>query len=242
MMELNRRDMLKGAAVVATTGAVTVFADAGVASAATHPAARLSSAVSPVRMGSRGSQVLALQRRLSALGYWLGRVDGSYGDLTRQAVVTIQKVGGLSRDGVCGPLTWTRVDGGIRPRARSTRGHVIEVNKATQTLLVVDSGVVKRIYNTSTGSNQRYSSAGKSLIALTPTGSFRAFREVNAWDSGPLGRLYRPKYFNRGIAIHGYPSVPPIPASHGCCRVSLPAMNDLWAAGGLQVGNLVLVY
>ena len=145
-MELNRRDVLKGAAV-ATAGSLTMLTGAGTASAATHPT---------LRVGSSGSQVLALQRRLTSLGYWLGGVDGQFGDLTRQAVVAIQKVAGLSRDGICGPLTWSRVDAGTRPRARSAEGHVVEIGKTTQTLLIVDSGVVKRIYNTSTGSDQRY--------------------------------------------------------------------------------------
>jgi L,D-transpeptidase catalytic domain/Putative peptidoglycan binding domain len=233
MMGFNRRDMFKGTAAFATAESLTLLVGAGAAAAATR---------STLRMGSRGPQVLAMQRRLTSLGYWLGAPDGQFGDLTRQAVVTIQKVGALLRNGECGPLTWSRLDAGIRPRARSAKGHVIEVNKATQTLLIVDSGVVKRIYNTSTGSNQRYFSEGKWQVALTPSGSFRVFRHVNSWDSGPLGKLYRPKYFNGGIAIHGYSSVPSTPASHGCCRVSLPAMDNLWGAGGLQLGTAVLVY
>jgi peptidoglycan hydrolase-like protein with peptidoglycan-binding domain len=233
VMELNRREMLMGTVAVATAESLALLIGTGAASAATHPT---------LRMGSRGPEVLALQRRLTSLGYWLARADGRFGDLTQQAVVAIQKVGGLVRNGECGPLTWSRVDAGTRPRARSAHGHVIEVNKATQTLLVVDSAVVKRIYNVSTGSNQRYLLDGKWQIALTPSGSFRVFRDVDAWDSGPLGKLYRPKYFNRGIAIHGYPSVPSRPASHGCCRVSLPAMDTLWGAGGLQLGTPVLVY
>ena len=231
-MELNRRDVLKGAAV-ATAGALAILTGAGTASAATHPM---------LRVGSSGSQVLALQQRLTSLGYWLGKVDGHFGDLTRQAVVAIQKVAGLSRDGICGSVTWSRVDAGIRPRARSARGHVVEIRKTTQTLLIVDSGVVTRIYNTSTGSSQRYFSRGTWHIAVTPSGSFRVYQRVNAWDTSPLGTLYRPQYFNGGVAVHGYTSVPSTPASHGCCRVSLPAIDNLWGAGGMQIGTSVLVY
>jgi hypothetical protein len=231
-MEINRRDMLKGAAV-ATAGSLTILTGAGPASAASHPT---------LGVGSLGPQVLALQRRLTSLGYWLGGQDGHFGDLTRQAVVAIQKVAGLSRDGICGPVTWSRVDAGTRPRARSSRGHVVEIRKATQTLLIVDSGVVRRTYNTSTGSNQRYLQGGRWHIAVTPSGSFKVFRRVNAWDNGPLGRLYRPQYFNGGIAVHGYTSVPSTPASHGCCRVSLRAMDNLWGVGGIRVGSSVLVY
>jgi N-acetylmuramoyl-L-alanine amidase len=231
-MQLNRRDVLKGAAVATTAGSLTIFAG-GTALAASHPT---------LRMGSRGSQVLGLQRRLTTLGYWLGGPDGDFGDLTRQAVMAIQKVARISRDGVCGPATWARVDAGTRPKARSTSGHVIEINKATQTLLIVDSGRVKRTFNTSTGSGQRYLSEKKWHVALTPSGSFRVHRRVNKWDDGPLGKLYRPQYFNGGIAVHGLASVPSVPASHGCARVSLGAMNNLWAVGGMTVGTRVLVY
>jgi hypothetical protein len=36
-----------------------------------------------------------------------------------------------------------------------------------------------------------------------------------------LGALYNPFYFNKGIAVHGYQSVPPTPASHGCARIPM---------------------
>jgi hypothetical protein len=195
-----------------------------------------------LQSGSHGPQVLALQRRLTSLGYWLGSADGGFGDLTRQAVMALQKVSGLTRDGVCGPMTWARVDAGKRPHARSTSGHVVEIAKASQTLLVVDSGVVRLILNTSTGSGQRYSSRGSWHTALTPSGSFHVYRRVNGWDKGPLGSLYRPQYFNGGIAVHGLSSVPSYPASHGCARVSLPAMDRLWGSGGIHFGTAVRVY
>ncbi len=150
-MNFNRRDMLRGAAGVVAAGSLTLVTSAGAASAVTHPT---------LRVGSHGSAVLALQRRLISLGYWLGAADGAFGDLTRQSVMALQKVAGLSRDGVCGPATWLRVDAGIRPRARTTKGQMVEVNKTTQTLMVVDAGVVRRIYNTSTGSGLRYLSGG----------------------------------------------------------------------------------
>jgi len=60
-----------------------------------------------LRVRAYGSSVFTLQRQLAACGYWLGAVDGQFDDLTRQAVVAIQKVAGLSRDGICGPLAWS---------------------------------------------------------------------------------------------------------------------------------------
>ena len=59
---------------------------------------------------SFGPAVEELQQRLSALGYWLGDVDGHYGELTRQAVMAFQKAEGLDRDGVAGPDTRGTLD------------------------------------------------------------------------------------------------------------------------------------
>jgi N-acetylmuramoyl-L-alanine amidase len=231
-MSISRRDLLRGTAGVAAAGSLPLVLGAGNAVAASHPT---------LRTGSQGAAVLALQRRLTSLGYWLGAADGQFGDLTRQAVVAVQKVAGLARDGVCGPATWARVDAGVRPAARTTKGGVVEIDKKTQTLLVVNAGVVRWVFNTSTGSGRKYRQGGKDHIAVTPSGDFRVFRRVDGWDDGPLGKLYRPQYFNGGIAVHGYPVVPSTPESHGCCRVSLPGMDFLWGAGGMGVGTRVLV-
>ncbi|MFY1668862.1 L,D-transpeptidase [Plantactinospora sp. WMMB334] len=66
---------------------------------------------------------------------------------------------------------------------------------------------------------------------------------MEGWDPGPLGRLYRSKYFHEdGIAVHGYPDVPPHPASHGRVRVSLPAIDRLWQRDRLPIGAAVWVY
>ena len=232
-MAIARRELLRGAVAAAFSAGLAVEGAWRAGAAVPRPV---------LREGSRGPAVVTLQARLATLGYWAGSVDGSFGDLTRQAVLAVQKASGLVRDGVVGPETWSRLDAGVRPGARSRVGHVLEIAKGTQLLLVVDGGRVSRIFNTSTGSGQWYFQGGTWHVASTPTGSYRVFRQVDAWDDGPLGRLYRPKYFNEGIAVHGYPSVPAFPASHGCVRLSLPAMDLLWRPGGLAVGGPVLVY
>jgi hypothetical protein len=42
--------------------------------------------------------------------------------------------------------------------------------------------------------------------------------------------------------VHGFTSVPALPASHGCVRVSISAMNMLWADGLIPIGTSVWVY
>jgi lipoprotein-anchoring transpeptidase ErfK/SrfK len=198
----------------------------------------------PLRPGARGALVLAMQRRLSQLGYWLGTPDGYYADLTVQAVTALQKAAGLPRDGVLGPRTRAALAAGVVPTARTASGRSIEINLARQLLLVVDGGRVTRILNVSTGSGAYYTAPdGHRAHATTPTGTFSVRWAVDGWDTSPLGHLYRPRYFHpRGIAVHGYPSVPSHPASHGCVRVSEPAMDMIWTQNLMPRGGTVRVY
>lgn len=191
--------------------------------------------------GDSGAYVTQVQQRLTQLGYWNGGADGTYGFLTTQAVMALQKAAGLGRDGVFGPATRRALQAGIRPQSR-TGGTGVEIDKARQLLLVVRGGRVTTILNTSTGSGQHYSSRGSDHVAVTPSGSFQVFRTVDHLDKGPLGDLWRPRYFNGGIAVHGAGVVPGYAASHGCARVSNPAMDMIWANDLMPVGSRVTVY
>ncbi len=53
----------------------------------------------------RGDDVASLQRRLGALGFDAGRVDGIFGQQTKSALDDFQRNTGLTVDGVCGPAT-----------------------------------------------------------------------------------------------------------------------------------------
>lgn len=194
-----------------------------------------------IEPGDRGPRVRAAQDRLHALGYWLGTKDGIYGNLTKQAVMAFQKVQGLSRDGVLGPRTRAALAGAVRPKARSRSGLVMEIDKRRQVILMVKNGKVQWVFNTSTGTEQYYTSGGRRYLADTPEGRFRINRQIDGWRVNHLGRLYRPKYFHPdGIAIHGSTSVPAYPASHGCARVSMTAMDWLWRR--VPIGSGVWVY
>jgi hypothetical protein len=194
-----------------------------------------------LRPGSKGKAVLAAQKRLAALGYWLGKPDGVYGSSTVHAVTALQKVAGLSRDGVLGPKTAKALADGTKPKARSKRGDGIEVDLAHQVLLVVHHGHVRLIFDTSTGSGEYYTSGGQRKHAVTPKGRFKVFRAIEGWHTSPLGRLYRPRFFNGGIAVHGALSVPSTPASHGCVRLTLGAMDYLLSSKLLPIGRTVIV-
>ncbi len=194
-----------------------------------------------LRLDESGGSVLALQQRLVELGYWMGEPDGNYGQLTRQAVMAFQKVEGLGRDGVAGPATQERLAVAGRPAPRGGDG--IEIDLERQVLFVVQGGQVQWAINTSTGNGEAYtSSSGGQAVAATPPGQFRVQREIDGVREAPLGTLYRPKYFNGGIALHGSGSIPANPASHGCARVTNSAMDMLWSSGAAAIGTSVWVY
>jgi peptidoglycan hydrolase-like protein with peptidoglycan-binding domain len=195
-----------------------------------------------LELGEGGPAVLALQQRLVELGYWLGSADGNYGQLTRQAVMAFQKAEGLGRDGVAGPVTQGRLAGAGRQGSRAG-GTGLEIDLERQILMVVQGGQVQWVINTSTGNNETYtSSTGGSAQAVTPPGNYTINREIDGVREAPLGTLYRPKYFNGGIAIHGSGSIPAHPASHGCARVTNSAMDMLWSSGVAAMGTPVTVY
>ena len=54
---------------------------------------------------SRGEAVTALQRRLTALGYFSAEATGFYGSITVEAVEAFQRANSLTVDGVAGPRT-----------------------------------------------------------------------------------------------------------------------------------------
>jgi len=236
----------QASAAPTTTAAPSTQSTAPTTSAA--PAARPKPKPKPkapaavkLQLGSHGAAVAALQRQLLALGYEVPAADGHLGSETSHAVVAFQKVNGLSRDGVAGPVTL----GALRhprlpsPRSRAAGFHV-EADLTLQVVYLVQDGKVTRILDASSGSGRAYSENGDSGVAITPLGNFHVQRKINGWHKSKLGLLYRPAFFDGGFALHGAPSVPPFPASHGCIRITIAAMDQLY--DHLPVGTPVLVY
>ena len=191
--------------------------------------------------GSSGPAVTALQQQLAASGYWCGAADGGFGHLTQQAVWALQKAHGLSRDGLVGPNTRAALETGYRP-APAYGGDHVEVHLASQLILVVRGGATSMILNTSTGNGEPYEFRGNDYIAHTPTGDFSVWlMHSNGWRDGELGEMYRPMFYYGDYAIHGSASIPPWPASHGCARVSVAAMEMIWAQGMMSMGSRVVV-
>jgi lipoprotein-anchoring transpeptidase ErfK/SrfK len=192
--------------------------------------------------GDVGAQVLALQQRLTSLGYWLGTPNGSFGDATEQAVLALQKAAGIATNGLVGPPTVAALAAGALPTPRATKGYAIEVNLKTQLVMFVNNGQIVHVLNTSTGGGYTYTEGGASDVAITPTGVFHIERAINGLVKDTLGLLWRPRYFYDGYAIHGDGYVPAVAVSHGCVRVSNEAIDWIWSEDLAPIGTEVWVY
>ena len=182
-------------------------------------------------VGSRGADVRALERRLKQLRFRVSGVNRYFTYTTFDSVVAFQKAYGLSRTGIVGSGTWNMLGKArvLKPRYATPSPH-IEINKTKQILMVVRSGAVESIIPISSGATGN-----------TPVGAFRILWKAPAtstWLGSAI--LYRTMTFHGNFAIHGYPSVPVYPASHGCVRV--PMWLADWLYQQSPVGERIYIY
>jgi peptidoglycan hydrolase-like protein with peptidoglycan-binding domain len=179
--------------------------------------------------GSKGEAVAEIQALLQAAKYDIRDVNGNFGDQTFHAVMAFQKANGLPRTGRVGEQTLAAIRQGLQPEPLVPDGGPdrIEVSIPKQYMALYRGGQIVRILSVSTGDNTNFCTldpeTGKTECdqAITPPGSFRIARRVIGWRESKLGLMYNPLYFNGGIAVHGAPSVPGTPASHGCVRIPM---------------------
>ena len=176
--------------------------------------------------------------RLSEMGYGTGRVDGA---INNAALTAFQKWEGRKVTGRLSRDEFDAIMNAGAPQARDSGYKHVEVDLDRQVLLFMDDqGTVKRVLPVSTGSNKHYREKGMSGLAYTPKGRFRIYAKMAGWRKSPLGLLYYPNYFSDGLAIHGNPSVPSKPESHGCIRIPMSAAVEMSRL--LPVGTIVLIY
>jgi L,D-transpeptidase catalytic domain/PKD domain/Putative peptidoglycan binding domain len=184
-----------------------------------------------LRYGADEPAVGVLRRRLHALGYRSSETSDQFGSDLQDAVLAFQKVQGLDRTGGVGPAFWSALDTPKLPHLRYPgQGDHLEVDKTLQILMIAHAGKVVWVSPVSTGGPGKY----------TPEGTYHVLRKVAGFDPSPLGTLWDPMYFTGGYAVHGNPSVPAYPASHGCVRVPMWVGSLLYAS--VPVGEPVDVY
>ncbi len=194
----------------------------------------------PAPTATPEGDIVAVQERLTELGYYVGPIDGEAGPGTASAVQAFQKVNRLIADGVIGPNTIAAMADPVVPALRGGGGNRVEVDLDTQVMYLVRDGRIARIMPVSSGSGGTYAVSGGTARSLTPVGSFTVERHIVGERHAELGTLYDPMYFYGGWAIHGSNSVPAYPASHGCVRVT--RSDAKWLFDRLPIGMTVQIY
>ena len=193
-------------------------------------------------IGDRGPAVLAVKQRLTLLRYDPGPVDDHYDSVTYQAVIAFEKVHSLPRNGRVTPdvATAMAADNLPQPMIAGAEPTRVEIDLTRQVLYFWRDDLLVRILPVSSGFGGHYcGDDGSCGIAVTPIGAYRTTSKIAGIHKSPLGELWNPVFFNQGIAIHGEPSVPAVPASHGCVRI--PMQDSVWMYDQLTLGVPVYV-
>ena len=106
-------------------------------------------------------------------------------------------------------------------------GKHVEVDISKQVMALADGGEAKYVFHVATGAAATPSDVGGFTFYLKDPG----FNAIG---------MYYSVYYNRGEATHGYHSVPPYPASHGCIRNPIP--DSIFIYNWIDLGNKMYVY
>ena len=236
----------------------------------TPPSAAAPSHLSePLAYGSSSSDVTAVQQRLTDLGFFVGPVDGQFGNLTQAAVWAFEKlVMQVPRSDATGVVTdemWQFMQQPMRiePRRKYSAGETsqnhTEVYLPEQVVVFFRDDQPVLISHMSSGTGEEWKEEvtidvgeygnengtepivrGEIGVSITPGGVFAFDRMIEGIRNSALGGMWNPAYFNYGIAIHGALNVPLEPASHGCIRVPLK-VGELFHQF-IAIGDQVLVW
>lgn len=172
----------------------------------------------------RNDAIRIYEQRLKDLRFDPGDIDGKFDQNTRYAVEAVQKLAGLPRTGRIDAATRATIGAFKYPKPLVANGEAdrVEIDLDRQVLIVWTQWQITLMTTTSTGNGRHFCGGDDGCqYAVTPPGRFTFTWHANGWKKGKLGRLWNPYYFNGGIAVHGYSSVPTEPASHGCARIPM---------------------
>ena len=181
------------------------------------------------RVGPGAPRVLigAFQAGLDRMHYAVPR-SRAWDGATQRAVMAYRKVNGMTRTFSASEDIVRRVlagKGAYKVR-HPTAGHHAEADLSRQVLALVDGSKLVRVYHISSGKPS------------TPTvvGTFHVYSKTPGTNAKGM---VDSNYFIGGYAIHGYASVPPFAASHGCIRTPIPNARAIF--NWLRMGDAVIV-
>jgi lipoprotein-anchoring transpeptidase ErfK/SrfK len=174
---------------------------------------------------SRSSSVRLFNRLLAKQGYYTTHGRG-YSTKTGFAVMAFRKVNGMNRTFNASPGIFRKLAAGrgaFHLKYPGAGKHV-EVDISKQVMVLASHGRPQYTFHVSTGA------------AVTPTirGHYTFYRRDAGYNAEGM---YYSVYWHNGYAIHGYHSVPPYPASHGCVRNPIPESKFIynWVSLGMSI-------
>jgi len=190
------------------------------------PAVRAAPAAArTLQLGMHGLSVRALQRRLAALKYYPGSIDGNFGTSTLEAVWAFQEVQGLPGEDFVSSAMQRALAHPRAPRVLDAAAgpNRVEVNLGIEVLVLYHHNQIELISHVSSGGGYYYCSPGGGCgVAITPAGNFTTLSFFPGWIAVPLGYMYNSVFFiGTAFAIHGDTDVPLAPVSHGCIRIPM---------------------
>jgi lipoprotein-anchoring transpeptidase ErfK/SrfK len=178
--------------------------------------------------GDRNSTVKTFNNLLLDQGYYTTH-GKHYGQKTEFAVMAFRKVNGMKRTFNASPGIFKKLaDGrGEFNLEHPGAGKHVEVDISKQVMVLANHRKPQYTIHVSTGA------------PATPTirGHYRFYSRQPGFNSSGM---YYSVYWHGGYAIHGYHSVPPYPASHGCVRNPIP--ESVFIYDWVKIGMSIYVY
>ena len=191
-----------------------------------------------LKSGSSGDDVTRVQRRLKALEYLFGTIDGSYGDQTTEAIRMFQKQHKLEQTGAADLATLKVLFSGEAQKA--LKPYVVKVSTADQRVYVygLDNNnqhtVLVRTMKCSTGKNETPTPKGTYQATTGPGARWHYFKKFECWAQyayyiqGDI--MFHSVLYNQKDGPVTQSSVNNLgrKASHGCVRLSVEDAKWLW--------------
>jgi L,D-transpeptidase-like protein len=178
--------------------------------------------------GDRNSTVKTFNHLLLDQGYYTTH-GKHYGQKTGFAVMAFRKVNGMKRTFNASPGIFKKLaDGrGNFHLKYPGAGKHVEVDISRQVMVFANHGKPQYTFHVATGA------------PATPTirGRYQFYSRQPGFNSEGM---YYSVYWHGGYAIHGYHSVPPFPASHGCVRNPIP--ESIFIYDWVKIGMSIYVY
>jgi L,D-transpeptidase catalytic domain len=175
--------------------------------------------------GDHNSRVKLFNHLLVRQGYFSTH-GKRYSSKTGFAVMAFRKVNGMKRTFNASPGIFKKLAGGhgsFHLKYPGAGKHV-EVDISKQVMVLANHGKPQYTYHVSTGA------------PATPTirGHYHFYMRQPGFNAEGM---YYSVYWHGGYAIHGYHSVPPYPASHGCVRNPIPESKFIynWVRLGMSI-------